>query len=328
MKIHNLLRDSLKSKYFKDLTHEKVGTDWINLGDNENKAIGMDYFNYPSHDFSILKEKYLFLLRKIHVDLSNDITAENILFGPGSDYLIDACLRTFSQSGNLVSVTNPTFFLFEYLATLYDLSILKVELTNESMNVLDVDFIINKQPKIIFICQPNNPIGNRIEDESILYLLKTYRNGLIFIDEAYQEFDNNSGYLNYINKFNNLVISRTFSKALGGAGIRLGALFANQDILTAISKAMLPYAISTLTKERACFLLDRPNVVIGSIEKTVTRREMLLKKLKLLKIFRIVHSSFANFIFVEPYDLSACRSKLTKSKIFVRYYPMVASGGG
>ena len=131
-----------------------------------------------------------------HNSLRNIFQRENVnsnqlIFGNGSDEIIDLVLRVFCELGiDEAIIIPPTYGMFEVLLKLNNISIKKVNLDeNYSLDLTSILKEINKKTKIIFLCSPNNPTGNSISIEKIINLLESF-NGIVFLDEAYIHFSN------------------------------------------------------------------------------------------------------------------------------------------
>ncbi|WP_139121838.1 aminotransferase class I/II-fold pyridoxal phosphate-dependent enzyme, partial [Piscirickettsia litoralis] len=217
---------------------------WTRLGDNENTYVDQEEAQYPSVSYQALATRYLNVLNLLEPGFNEHIKEDHICFGaPGLSSLIEILARALTRPKDSVCLLSPSFFLFKSAAKFNDLNIIEVCLQGESLNDFNYQEILKSKSKLIFICQPNNPIGSNINRDAILNLLENYA-GFIFIDEAYQEFSDQQSWAHYIHQYPNLIIGRTFSKALGLASIRIGALIAQPALLHCVKKLILPYAIA------------------------------------------------------------------------------------
>lgn len=120
--------------------------------------------------------------------------------------------------------------MYQVCAEVNDVEYRKVQLDETSVQAADLLAAADEHTKLIFLCSPNNPTGNRLCREEILTLLRSFE-GLVILDEAYADFSNEASFLQQLDEFPNLIILQTFSKAWGCAGIRLGMAFASQEII-------------------------------------------------------------------------------------------------
>ena len=165
------------------------------------------------------------------------VSPDRIFLGNGSDEAIDLPFRAFCRPGidNVVAI-DPTYGMYQVCAEVNDVEYRKVQLDeNFQFKAADLLAAADEHTKLIFLCSPNNPTGNRLCREEILTLLRSFE-GLVILDEAYADFSNEASFLQQLDEFPNLIILQTFSKAWGCAGIRLGMAFASQEIINLLNK--------------------------------------------------------------------------------------------
>jgi histidinol-phosphate aminotransferase len=174
-----------------------------------------------------------------------------IIAGNGSNELIQALLMVTIGEGKRVLITEPTFALYRQIATVLGGEVVSVPLNRELQ--FDMAALLEKieevQPVVTIICSPNNPTGCVISDEELIVLLKEAR-GLIVVDEAYHEFAGHSA-VTLLDEHENLVVLRTFSKAMAMAALRVGYLLASPELVQEISKAVLPYNLNAFSQTAA-----------------------------------------------------------------------------
>jgi histidinol-phosphate aminotransferase len=174
-----------------------------------------------------------------------------IIAGNGSNELIQALLMVTIGEGKRVLITEPTFALYRQIATVLGGEVVSVPLNRELQ--FDMAALLEKieevQPAVTVICSPNNPTGCVISDEDLIVLLKAAR-GLIVVDEAYHEFAGHSA-VPLLDEHANLVVLRTFSKAMAMAALRVGYLLASAALVQEISKAVLPYNLNAFSQTAA-----------------------------------------------------------------------------
>ena len=190
--------------------------------------------------------------------------ANGIIAGNGSNELIQALLMVTIGEGKRVLITEPTFALYRQIATVLGGEVVSVPLNRElqfDMAAL-LEEIEEKQPDVTIICSPNNPTGCVISDEQLIVVLKAAR-GLIVVDEAYHEFagpgspagqpgwGGGHSAVPLLGDHENLVVLRTFSKAMAMAALRVGYLLASPGLVQEISKAVLPYNLNAFSQTAA-----------------------------------------------------------------------------
>jgi histidinol-phosphate aminotransferase len=286
---------------------EYKGKDAIFLDANENPFGELN--RYPDPKQLELKK----LLREI-----KNINAENIFVGNGSDEVIDLAYRIFCEPGKDKALTfTPTYGMYDVSAGINDVELIKIPLTKD----FQIDFsatekhLKDENLKIIFICSPNNPTGNNIDN--IERIIKNF-NGIIFIDEAYIDFSEAESFIKKIVEYPNIIISQTFSKAWGQAAIRVGTAYASKEIISLYNKVKPPYNVSKLNQDAALeALLEEVQFKINT-EMILTERKKLIKKLSSLPTVKMIYPSDANFILVEVDDANKLYETLVAAKVITR----------
>ncbi len=247
------------------------------------------------------------------------IPAKKIFFGVGSDEIIDLLIRIFCEPGKSnVIIPTPTYGMYQVACKINNVEVRTVDLDdNFDIDVQKTLLAADENTRMIFLCSPNNPTGNLLSTNRIITLAKKF-NGIIFIDEAYIEFVKEGSFINHLNNFSNVVISRTFSKAWGLAGIRLGYCIADDFIIELLFKIKAPYTINKLTSNivlRAISKVSKKNLFIQKINK---EKEKLILQLNQLKFVEEIYPSDANFILVKMKNAKDVFDYLNKNKIRVR----------
>lgn len=263
---------------------------------------------YPDNDSYILKQE---IKKYLNVNISN------IIAGNGSSEMIELVIKTFVDKDEIILSSIPTFSMYSVFSQIYSAEFVGVK-SNEDFGV-DIEQLIKKaketNPKIIFICNPNNPTGCLINKNDIKKLLEN-TNGLVVVDEAYMEFAYGS-MVDEILNYENLIVLRTLSKALGLAGIRLGYMIANQKIIDVINKVKSPYNLNSISQYIGVKALENKDKIFEYIEEVKNEREFLYKELNGIKIK--VYKSYANFIFFKS-DIKNLYEKLIECGILIRKF--------
>jgi len=201
-----------------------------------------------------------------------------MMFGNGSDELIQIILLALNKSSNVVMAPEPTFVMYRLLSSMMELDFVGVPLNNDfSLNLAAMfEAIEKKQPAVIFIAWPNNPTGNAFEQDSLEEIIK-FAPGLVVIDEAYHAFAQQS-MLPVLQKYPNVLLMRTLSK-LGLAGLRLGLLFGAAKWISELDKLRLPYNIGTLNQLSANFIIQNISLLEQQAEQIRNDREVMLQAL-------------------------------------------------
>ena len=221
-----------------------------------------------------------------------------VLAGNGSNEMIQALLMVTIGAGKRVLISEPTFALYRQITTVLGGEIESVSLTADlQFDVAELRKRIEEtQPDVTIICSPNNPTGCLLADEDLVALLQTAR-GLVVVDEAYHEFANHSA-APLLRDYENLVVLRTFSKAMALAALRVGYLLASPELAREISKAVLPYNLNAFSQTAAEVAVEMfADQLRPLVRGIVAERERLFAGLYNIKGFTPVRS-LANFFVV------------------------------
>jgi histidinol-phosphate aminotransferase len=175
----------------------------------------------------------------------------------------------------------------------------------------------DRNTKLIWICSPNNPTGNHMDREEILKVLNTF-DGLVIIDEAYSDFSAERSLRYELDKYPNLIVLQTFSKAWGCAAIRLGMAFASKEIVEIYNKVKYPYNVNLLTQQQAMEALKDPYEVDKWIKLLLQERRKLMENFRLLPICKKVYPTDANFFLAKMTDAQKIYDYLVEQGIIVR----------
>mgnify|MGYP002417994000 CR=1 FL=1 len=186
------------------------------------------------------------------------VDPDTIFLGNGSDEAIDLVYRAFCIPGvDNVAAIDPTYGMYQVCADVNDVEYRKVLLDeNYQFSADKLLAATDDHTKLVFLCSPNNPTGNNLDRREMEKLLDTFQ-GLVIIDEAYSDFSDAPSFLADLDKYPNLIVFQTFSKAWGCAAIRLGMAFASKEIISIFSKIKYPYNVNLLTQKEAVMMLHR-----------------------------------------------------------------------
>lgn len=264
---------------------------------------------YPDPHQLKLKEK---------ISLIKGVPVENMILGNGSDEILDMIFRVFFEPGqDNIIINTPTFGMFQVLSNLNNVACRKVLLTDDfQLNLGSIVREMDEATKAIFICSPNNPTGNSMKKEDIEALLAL--NKLVIIDEAYIDFSAESSWTDELSNYDNLIVSQTFSKAFGLAGIRLGACYASVEIIDLLKKVKMPYNVNVLTQTKALEYLDNTALRNQQIKEIVENRDILAKKLLGISFVDKVFPSDSNFLLVRVDDANKRYYQLIDQELVIR----------
>lgn len=247
------------------------------------------------------------------------VAKENIFLGNGSDEAIDLAYRCFTRPGtdNVVAI-EPTYGMYKVCADINDIEYRPV--------LLDQDFQIksdellkacDKHTKLIWLCSPNNPTGNNLNRNEIVKTIECF-DGLVIVDEAYSDFSQERPLRLEIDKYLNLIVLNTFSKAWGCAAIRLGMAFADKKIIDIFNKVKYPYNVNALTQKNALEALAEPYEVDKWIKIILLERSRMIDAFKLLPSCEKVYPTDANFFLAKMHDAQTIYDYLKSNGIIVR----------
>lgn len=303
----------LNIKPYSSARDEYTGKSQVYLDANEN-ALGSvgsrELSRYPDPHQRLIKEK----LSQI-----KEIAADQIFIGNGSDEPIDLLIRAFCNPGkDEVIIMPPTYGMYEVSANINEVGVNRIPLTHDfQLNVEAVLESVTSATKMIFVCNPNNPTGTRIDDRSVVTLLEKFE-GLVVVDEAYIDFSNKESFISRIASYENLAVLQTFSKAWGLAAARVGMLFGSKNLIDLINKIKPPYNVNEMSQGviiRALDQVDQKDRMVGEILEAKEHLETGLRKIGMVEQ---IHDSDTNFLLVRMPDPVKVYHYLIEQGIIVR----------
>lgn len=307
--LQSLVRPNIwKLKPYSSARDEFSGSEGVFLDANENPYGTLN--RYPDPHQKALKTALS--------ELKN-VPSENIFIGNGSDEVIDLIYRIFANPGkDSALICPPTYGMYEVSANINDVNIVCVPLLNDFQ--LDMDAVLEKinsdhTIKIIFVCSPNNPTGNRLNN--IKLLLENF-NGIVALDEAYIDFRSDKTFIRAIHQYPNLIVMQTFSKAWALAGARVGVAYAQAEIISFLDKVKPPYNVSELNQKAALEAISAKYEASDRISKILNEKEFLIDELEKLPIVKKIYPSDANFLLVQVSDADPIYNQLIDKKIITR----------
>ena len=301
-------------KPYSSARDEFKGTEGIFLDANENpigSGLEEDFNRYPDPLQWQIKSQ----IAKI-----KNCSTDEIFLGNGSDEAIDLLIRmTCTPDASSIIVCPPTYGMYEVSASINNVPLIKVNLTSEyQLNIDSILKTIDSTTRLLFICSPNNPTGNLMKREDIYKILDSFQTGFVVIDEAYIDFSNEPSFIQELDKFPQLIVLQTLSKAYGLASLRLGMAFANPTIINLFNKIKPPYNIGGATQRLVQNALSNSQFVTESIQKLKINKEILINDLKHIKGVSTIFHSDANFILVKFIRAQELFDYLISQKIIAR----------
>ena len=257
-----------------------------------------------------------------------DYPPEGLLIGNGSNeitYTLGLCLI---EPGRHVVLPSPLFSLYEKVVSLYEGTLVAVPPKPDLHFDVEAlsDAIEKHNPSITVLASPNNPTGLSLSFEEI-ERLASISNGFLVVDEAYHEFSSQRSAFELLPSYPNLIILRTFSKAMGLAGIRIGYLAAHPDVVREFMKSRIPFAVDRIAETVALTLLDKPEILADHVDYLVRERDQLISHLQAMPDIDVIPSD-ANFVlFKSPQNPGLLMKKLSSHGVVVRNmegYPELA----
>jgi histidinol-phosphate aminotransferase len=248
------------------------------------------------------------------------LAPSQIFIGNGSDEAIDLVYRVFCVPGkdNVVTI-NPSYGMYEVCANINDVECRMVELNSQfDIKADKILRVCNDHTKVIFLCSPNNPTGNTLNEAEVSKILGDF-DGVVVMDEAYGEFSSKPLWRSRLNDYPNLIVLNTLSKAWASAGIRLGMAFAQPAIIELFNKVKYPYNINILAQKQALETVKlRRHDVQEWIRLILNERTSLMYAIEELDICQKVYPTDANFFLARFTEADKIYSYLVNKGIIVR----------
>lgn len=250
------------------------------------------------------------------------VPCENVFVGNGSDEVLCMCFPAFFDQGDTVAYADITYSFYKVWAHMFGVSSLKLPLDKDFK--IDCNDYLNLDEKVkgIIICNPNAPTGIALNRLELLNIIQSNPDKIVIVDEAYGEFASSS-VINYIDKYPNLLVVKTFSKAYALAGVRCGYAIGNKtliDGLKAIKNSMNSYTVNALTEAIACSAIKDVAYYSKIVDKINKQREETADALRELD-FEVLPSS-SNFIFAKHKTVSGSEIyfSLKENGVLVRHF--------
>lgn len=306
---------------FKAYSARGGSTDALHLDANESPwapppsdGSVRDYNRYPEQQPPVLRSRLASLY---------GVAPDQLMMGRGADEAIEVLIRTFCEANqDSILICPPTFGYFETAALIQGAKIVKAPLNKDfTWNMSAVKAAIETyNPKLVFLCSPNNPTGNSLGRDDIDGLCRDYANTLIVVDEAYIEFSPQKSVISLCKTYKNLIVTRTLSKVYGLAGVRMGVCIAHPKIIELLLKVLPPYPVPRPVEQTVRRALS-PSAM------SVHADRLSMWKLELTRVARALtaspyvektYPSDANFILFKTSDADGLITALGQSNVKIR----------
>ena len=272
----------------------------------------IDFNRYPDSDETELLEAY---------SAVSGVPSSQLLAGNGSDQMLGYMIGTFLGKGKKLITLDPDFSMYDYYASSYEAGVEKFKINEDG--TFDADEFIkaakDSGAAMVLFSNPNNPTGNCLSIHSIEKITAACADIPVIIDEAYMDFSDEQSAITLIDKYPNLYVTRTLSKAFGMAGIRIGFLISNETNMARLKKGFVPYALNSMSMKAACVILQYADEYKRETELIKRERERVYKALDKNSAVT-VHDSSANFIYGKSDKKDDLLALLKENNIVIRDY--------
>jgi histidinol-phosphate aminotransferase len=307
------IRKMLHVKNKSESKKRKGAFNILDLDKNESAwgTIGTDadYSRYPDSESKILKKELSEYL---------NISDEKILFGNGSDELIDLVMRIFAQQGkDQVLAFAPFEKRISHFAALNGLVLNELPLNEEfQFSIFQAKHHFSEQTKILYMANPNPISGVALRGLDMIDLIDDF-NGIVIVDESNIGYNSENSLLEYLDSYPNLVIIQSFSNVWGMAGLRLGALFASAQIIEVINTVKAPFNVNSAVQEIAARALRIPEQRDRIVKETLAAREKLIGSLQEFRFVKEIYNSESNYLLIKVDKPKNLINYLEEERIFV-----------
>ena len=307
-------------KPYSSARDEFKGKEGIFLDANENplgSGVSENWNRYPDPLQLGIKEQLAAI---------KSCSTNQIFLGNGSDEAIDLLMRMSCQSGvHNIILCPPTYGMYEVSASINHIEQRKVSLSkNYQLDVEGIVQTIDQNTRLLFLCSPNNPTGNKLKRSDIYTLIESFKTGFVVIDEAYIDFSDEPSFILELAKYPQVIVMQTLSKAYGLASLRLGMAFAHPTLIQLLNKIKPPYNIGGATQEIVFKALKNPSFKNDSVRLILAERTRLVDSLQNIPDIIQIYPSDANFILVHFKRATELFNYLIESQLITRNRSSVA----
>lgn len=276
----------------------------------------VELHRYPENEMTTIRELYAKYAKT---------ESKNIIVGNGSDEVIELVASMVIKQGKKALSLGPDFVMYDFFVSRFggELKTYNIE-KNMKFDVKEfIELGRKENVELILFSNPNNPTGIGIEVEDIIAVLEAFKDTTVLVDEAYYEFYGKS-MIPYINKYKNLMVTRTLSKAWGLAALRLGFLITHEDNIGELLNYKVPYSISSFSQNLASIVLRYPEKVVKNANLIIEQREELYRNLEEIQKNAAMKIEFypskGNYIFGRTKHKEALIKGLENNGIIIRNF--------
>ncbi len=299
------------SRFVEDLQPYKITPQDVWAEGAEEGILKLDW-NEATHDFDFYRKELRrltqgrgviawypdYLSIELNAALSQYLGVEDnlLLTFPGSDVGLETVCRAYLDPGDKVLILTPSYENFYVYAKQTGAELIFLNLAppfNVSFDQLRAE-IISHSPKMVYIVNPNNPCGYSVDPSGLEKLISEFGSTLFIVDEAYIEFATIGSMVSRVSQFSNLLVARTFSKAFGLAGLRLGYVCSSNRVINTLNKIRNGKNLSMIAQKMGVFALQNIDKINTWIAEVKTSRDMLFRWFESHSV--TVYPSQANFL--------------------------------
>ena len=259
--------DKTKFKYVLTQNERNYPLADLFVGAFFNSLNQKDICFYPNT--SRLKEK---ICKHYNIDI------DNLLLTPGSSFAIKTIFETFDVKGNNVVTSDYFFPMYQVYSDLYECELRKAKYTGMKLDINKIIELVDEDTQFIILANPNSPLGDLYTKKDIIKLLET--GVFVVIDEAYLEFTGEETSITLIEEYKNLIVTKTFSKAYGAAGCRVGFLVSHIENMEYLSKFRSMYEINAIGAKYTELIMDNIEYFQSYFQEMMTGKKKFITKLK------------------------------------------------
>lgn len=249
------------------------------------------------------------------------VNPECVTAGNGSDEIISVITNAFLQKGDKILALEPDFSMYRFYAEIAECESVKYQKDeNLDVNIDDVIALANSEKvRIVIFSNPCNPTSRIITKEDIRKLINN-TDALVVLDEAYMDFAEDESLLGEFENYDNLIILKTCSKALGSAALRLGFAVANKTLTNVIRAVKSPYNVNSVSQALGEVLFAHPDYIDDCIETVVNSRKELYSQILEIKSEKIekIYETHTNFVFLKVKNAKEIFEKMKENSIIIR----------
>ena len=250
-----------------------------------------------------------------------NINPECVTAGNGSDEIISVIMNAFLQKGDKILTLEPDFSMYRFYAEIAECKSVKYQKDdNLDVNIDDViELANNENVRIVIFSNPCNPTSRIVTKGDVRKLINN-TDALVVLDEAYMDFAEDESLLGEFENYDNLIILKTCSKALGSAALRLGFAVANKTLTNVIRAVKSPYNVNSVSQALGEVLFSHPDYIDNCIETVVNSRKELYSAILEIKSDKIekVYETHTNFVFMKVKNAKQVFEKMKENSIIIR----------